>query len=76
MVEYCSVTYAWLGRGWTQEIEWLRIKDEELIDWRGHYWVDFLNYMARDSWELVSTIPLGGGENSIYGVAACFKRLI
>lgn len=73
-MEYCCFSYAWVGRGWTQEIRWLRQSAEELSQWRGRTWVDFLNYMDDRGWELVSTAPLGGGESSTYGIAAYFKR--
>jgi hypothetical protein len=74
MVEYYSVAYDLLGRGWTQEIDWIRIRGEEVIEWRGKYWTDFLNHMAQKKWELVAVAPLG--KNGIYGFAAYFKRLI
>ena len=74
MVEYCSVTYGWVGRGQTQEISWIRVKGEEVIEWKGRYWTDFLNHMAQKQWELVAVAPLGGGEGTVYGVAAYFKR--
>ncbi|MBW4544257.1 MAG: hypothetical protein KME25_07435 [Symplocastrum torsivum CPER-KK1] len=73
-MEYCSVAYSWIGRGWTQEINWLRIQGEEVAEWKGKYWTDFLNYMAQDRWELVAVAPLGGGEYSISGIVAYFKR--
>ncbi len=73
-MEYCSVVYSWIGRGWTQEINWLRIQGEEVAEWKGKYWTDFLNYMAQDRWELVAVAPLGGGEYSISGIVAYFKR--
>ena len=76
MLEYCSVAYCWKGRGWTQEIAWLRIDGEEVLEWRGKYWTNFLNDMARQQWELVTVASLGGGERSNYGVAAYFKRSI
>lgn len=76
MVEYCSVVYAWVGRGWTQEINWLRIQDEEVLEWKGKYWTDFLNHMAQKQWELAAVAPMGGGENKVYGVVAYFKRPI
>ncbi|MBD1836274.1 hypothetical protein H6F61_27225 [Cyanobacteria bacterium FACHB-472] len=76
MVEYCSVAYAWIGRGWTQEIGWLRIQGEKVVQWEGKYWTDFLNHMAQEQWELVAVAPLGGGESEVYGIAAYFKRPI
>lgn len=76
MLEYRSVTYRWRGRGWTQEIDWLRINGDEVPEWRGKYWTDFLNDMAQQQWELVTVASLGGGESSNYGVAAYFKRSI
>ncbi|MBW4516266.1 MAG: hypothetical protein KME11_13715 [Timaviella obliquedivisa GSE-PSE-MK23-08B] len=48
MVEYCSVAYAWVGRGWTQEINWVRIQGEEVSKWKGKSWTDFLNHMAQE----------------------------
>ena len=76
MVEYCSVAYCWKGRGWTQEIEWLRINDEKVYEWTGKRWTDFLNYMAQKHWELVTVAPLGAVEQSVYGIVAYFKRSI
>lgn len=76
MVEYCSVAYAWKGRGWTQEIRWLRINDEEDYKWTDKQWTDFLNFMAQKHWELVTVAPLGGGEQSVYGIVAYFKRSV
>lgn len=76
MVEYCSVAYAWVGKGWTQEIRWLRIEGEEVLEWKGKNWTDFLNHMAQKQWELVAVAPLGGGQNLVYAVAAYFKRPI
>lgn len=73
MLEYLSVTYSWQGRGWTQEIEWIRIDGEEIHEWRGKYWTDFLNNMARQHWELVTVASLGNGGTV---VAAYFKRSI
>lgn len=76
-MEYCSVAYSWKGRGWTQEIDWLRMGGQEIAEWQGKYWTDFLNYMAQEEgWELVAVAPLGGGETSIYGIVAYFKRPI
>ena len=75
MVEYCSVAYAWVRKGWTQEIRWLRIKDEEILEWKGKYLTDFLNHMAQKQWKLVAVAPLGNG-GIVYGVAAYFKRPI
>ncbi|NEP02031.1 MAG: hypothetical protein F6K58_25915 [Symploca sp. SIO2E9] len=72
--EYCSVTYSWKGRGWTQEIRWLRIEGEEVVEWAGKSWTDFLNYMSTKGWELVAAAPLGGGEGAVYGIVAYFKR--
>ena len=74
MLEYCSVTYRWIGRGWTQEIDWLRIEGKEVLEWKGKYWTDFLNHMAQQQWELVAVASLGGGERPNYGVVAYFKR--
>ena len=77
MLEYCSVVYKWMGRGWTQEIEWLRIQGKtRTYDWHGKYWTDFLNHMAQHQWELVASTPLGGGESVVYGAVAYFKRKI
>ena len=76
MMEYCSVAYSWIGRGWTQEINWLRIQGEEVTEWKGKHWMDFLNHMAQDRWELVAVAPLGGGEMSISGIVAYFKRIV
>lgn len=73
-LEYCSVAYAWVGRGWTQEIKWLRMDNKEIHEWTGKYWIDFLNFMAQKQWELVTVAPLGGGEYSVYGIVAYFKR--
>ena len=74
MLKYRSVTYAWKGRGWTQEIAWLRIDGEKVSEWQGKYWTDFLNDMAQQKWELVTVASLGGGESPNYGVAAYFKN--
>lgn len=74
MLEYRSVAYGWIGRGWTQEIAWLRIDGQEVPEWRGKYWTDFLNSMARDQWELVAVAPLGGGDTGVHGVVAYFKH--
>lgn len=63
-----------MGRGWTQEIQWLRIEGKEVSEWHGKYWTDFLNYMAEQQRELVAAAPLGGGETWHYGIAAYFKR--
>ncbi len=76
MLEYCSVMYEWIGRGWTQEISVLRIQGKEIAEWEGKYWTDFLNNMATKGWELVATSPLGGGETSVYGIVAYFKRSV
>ena len=76
MLEYRSVTYRWQGRGWTQEIAWLRIDGQEVSEWKGRYWTDFLNEMAQQQWELVAVASLGGGDAANYGVAAYFKRSI
>lgn len=73
MLEYLSVTYCWKGRGWTQEIEWLNIHGEEIHEWNGKYWTDFLNEMARQKWELVTVASLGASGTV---VAAYFKRSI
>ena len=32
--------------------------------------------MAKEQWELVAVAPLGGGEGTVYGVVAYFKRPI
>jgi hypothetical protein len=76
MMEYCSVAYAWIGRGWTQEIHWIRVQGKEFIEWKGKYWTDFLNHMAQKKWELVAVAPLDSGGSRVYGVVAYFKRLI
>ncbi|NEQ84940.1 MAG: hypothetical protein F6K26_33815 [Moorea sp. SIO2I5] len=72
--KYRSVVYAWKGRGWTQEIKWLRIEGEERPEWKDQLWVKFLTHMAQEKWELVSTAPLGGGEGSVYGIVAYFRQ--
>jgi hypothetical protein len=72
MVEYCSVAYVWVGMGRTQEISSVCIQGEEVIEWKGKYWTDFLNHMAQKQWELVAVAPLGSRN----GVAAYFKRPI
>lgn len=63
MLEYRSVTYRWRGRGWTQEIDWLRVDGEVVPEWGGKYWTDFLNDMARQQWELVTVASLKGSSN-------------
>lgn len=73
MVKHCSVAYSWIGRGYTQEIRWLRIEGEIKPEWNGKYWTDFLNHMAEQKWELVAAVPLGGGESAVKGVVAYFK---
>jgi len=74
MLEYRSVAYSWIGRGWTQEINWIRIDGEEVLEWKGKYWTDFLNHLAQEGWELAAVAPLGGGDSPTYGVVAYFKR--
>lgn len=74
MSEYRSVAYGWMGRGWTQEISWLRIDGQEQPEWKGKRWTDYLNQSAREGWELAAVAPLGGGEYPINGVVAYFKR--
>ncbi len=76
MLEYCSVVYAWKGRGWTQEIRWLRINGKEVYEWQDKSWTDFLNHMAKEQWELVAVASLGGGDSGAYGIISYFKRLI
>lgn len=75
MLEYRSVVYSWIGRGWTQEISSLRIEGQEQPEWKGKRWMDYLNESARHGWELVTVAPLDG-ETSVYGVVAYFKREI
>lgn len=74
ILEYCSVTYGWIGRGLTQEIDWLHIGGEPATGWQGKYWTDFLNYMGQEQWELVAVVPLDSSRLSSPGIAAYFKR--
>ncbi|MEM8676319.1 MAG: hypothetical protein AAGF83_21010 [Cyanobacteria bacterium P01_G01_bin.67] len=75
MFEYCSVTYACVGRGWTQELYWIRINGNKIMEWRTKQWTDYLNYMAQEKWELISTHPLEqDGSDSV--AVAYFKRLV
>jgi len=69
-MEYCCVVYVYEGRGFTQQIKWVRIQGEEVIEWKGKYWTDFLNHMAQKQWELVTIVYL---ENVF---EAYFKRPI
>lgn len=74
-MEYCCFSYAWLGRGWTQEISWLKDGHGNFaIEWEGRLWIDFLDSLAERGWELVSTVPLGGGKAPIYGLVAYFRK--
>ena len=72
MSEHCCVCYAWKGRGWTQEISWVRIQGEEVLEWKGKLWSDFLNYMSQEQWELTAAAPLEATGAIIYGVVAYF----
>lgn len=75
MFEYCSVTYSCIARGWTQEISWVRVDRREIKDWYDKPWTDYLNYMAQQKWELVSTHSLAEDAGNSVAVAY-FKRSI
>ena len=74
MVEYCCFTYTWLGQGWTQEINRLQQKKTRMTEWEGRYWVDFLNQMAKQGWEIETILPLGDRESLEQGAVAYLKR--
>ncbi|MEO0458358.1 MAG: hypothetical protein AAF152_17500 [Cyanobacteria bacterium P01_A01_bin.114] len=75
-MEYQSVTFDWIGRGLTQEIQWLKIEGKDGVGWHGKSWTDFLNHMAQQKWELVTVTPLVQNDNQSYGFSAYFKRPI
>jgi hypothetical protein len=54
MWEYCTVVYCWVGRGFTQEIQVLYKNGEEMKQWEGKLWSNFLNQMGQERWELTT----------------------
>ncbi len=75
MFEYCSVTYACLNRGWTQEIYWVLVDGKKVKEWKNKHWTEFLNYMGQQQWELVSTQAFAR-QGADHIAVAYFKRLI
>ena len=72
--EYCCFTYVWKSQGWTQEIERLYQKNQEMLDWKGRYWIDFVNQMVKQGWEVETILPLGDRTCLERGAVAYFKR--
>jgi|GEM_PF-6251722 len=79
--QYCSVVYFWRGRGWNQQIEWVRIEGKEAPEWAGRKWSDFLNHMSLEGWELATAISMSNldpfhlkDDAPIEGLAAYFRR--
>jgi hypothetical protein len=76
MIEHCSVAYGWRGKGLNQEIVWLRMQGQEVVEWRGKRWPDFLSQMTAEQWNLVASAALGDEEPDENSVVAYFKRAI
>ena len=72
MFEYCCFTCLWLGQGLTQEISHLYQKKTELKEWKGRYWIDFINQIAQQGWEIETILPFSNGLEE--GAIAYFKR--
>jgi hypothetical protein len=73
MWEYCSVVYLWKGRGFTQEIDFLYKDGQEIRQWEGKFWKDFLNQMGQEGWELIAATELAQSGNTV-GIVGQFKR--
>jgi hypothetical protein len=71
MWEYCTVVCTWKGRGFTQEIDTLYKNGEEMKQFTGELWSDFLNQMGRERWELITSNMLPSNF-----VITIFKRSI
>ncbi|MGG6297581.1 hypothetical protein ACQ4M4_24570 [Leptolyngbya sp. AN02str] len=74
MMEHCSVAYGWKGKGWNQEITWLRMQGQEVLEWRGKRWPDFLSQMTAERWSLVAAADLNDDAVNENSVVAYFKR--
>lgn len=73
MREYRVVVVQFLGRGWTQEIFWLREFDKKFDEWKGRTWLEFLNEAGREGWQLDAAVPVQEAASTV-GMAAYFSR--
>ncbi len=70
---YCSVFFSTDGREWAQEIKRLRLDGQEVSEWKGEPWINFLNQMGQQGWELVSVATIASSVVERQFVAY-FKR--
>lgn len=72
-MKHCSVYYLWKGRGITQEIESLYIDGQEREEWRSAFWVEFLNEMTNEGWELIEAVALSNqvGSDGLVAYSRC-----
>jgi hypothetical protein len=73
IMRHCSVYYTWIGLGITQEIQSLYIDGQEREEWRSVLWVEFLDRMTNEGWELIDAVALSNSFGSI-GLVAYFRH--
>ena len=71
--EHTYAVYTFIGRGFTQEIDWLRLGKEEQFQWKRKIFTEFLDDMAQQGWTLVSSASLDS-EYAEHDYISYFRR--